>query len=320
VEERLWVLAPYGPFPLARVVPPLNLATRLVLSRRLARWLARQEALAVLWVDEDLAAACIGRSGEIAVVYDAADADWTFTRRWNRWHLKQGMKMARRRAGVTLSSSETLVPALPPSATKTVLVPNACDPDHFRPEGPTAPELEATRRPILGFIGTASRRALDLDLLEDIARRRPDWSLVIVGRYEEPVRSRLAVYDNVTFLGERPYESLPAFVRAFDVCTIPYRVGGNLDYVFPKKLFEYLAVGRPVVATPLPELHRFSRYVRLAATVDDFVDGVELSLLEGVCDGDDLAAQARRAVALENTWEHRGRIVRRVVADLLEAV
>jgi glycosyltransferase involved in cell wall biosynthesis len=229
------------------------------------------------------------------------------------------MKLARLRAGVTLSSSQTLVPALPPSPARTVVLPNAGDPQHFRPEGPTAPELDATPRPILGFIGTASRRALDLDLLDGIARRRPDWSLVIVGRYERTVRSRLAVHGNVKFLGERPYDSLPAFVRAFDVCTIPYRVGGTIDYVLPKKLFEYLAVGRPVVATPLPELHGFDPHVRLAATADDFVHAVELSLSEGAGNGHDPAARARRAVALENSWEDRGRTVRQAVADLLEA-
>lgn len=319
LEEGLWLSSPRGPLPLARVVSPLNLATRLVVGRQLSRWVAAEDTPTVLWVGEDLAAACAGRCGEVAVIYDVADADWTFTRRWNRWHLRRGMKLARRRADVTFASSTTIAAALPPSVARTLVIPNACDPEHFRPDGPRASELDPTPRPILGFIGTASRRALDIELLEGVARARPDWSHVIVGRYEENVGHRLAAHDNVLLMGERPYESLPAFVRTFDVCTIPYRVGSTIDYVFPKKLLEYLAAGRPVVATPLPELRRFSPHVRLAATVDDFVAAVELSLADSMSGRDGPATRARRAVALENTWDSRGRIIRRIVADLLEA-
>jgi glycosyltransferase involved in cell wall biosynthesis len=315
VAPGIWRLQPRGPFPLARVVPLLNHHARVRISRSLARWVAEQGSSAVVWVDEHLAARCAGRSGEAAVVFDVVDKDWTFTRKWNRWHLRREMRNACARADLIVCSSKTLASELRRDGREPVVVPNACDPSHFRPEGPGAPELDSLPRPLLGFIGNASARALDLDLLQDVALARPRWSFVFVGPYEEAVRARLARCGNSRFLGPTAYERLPFFVRSFDVCLIPYRVGELIDYVLPKKLYEYLATGRPVVATPLAELSPLGSQVRLAASAEEFAAAVEASLDEAGSQ-DWRRVRRRRAIALENTWDARGRTVRRLVAEL----
>jgi glycosyltransferase involved in cell wall biosynthesis len=315
VAPGIWRHQPRGPFPLARVVPPLNHHARVRISGLVARWVAEQGSSAIVWVDEHLAARCAGRCGEAGVVFDLVDKDWTFTRKWNRWHLRRELRNACARADLIVCSSKTLATELRRTGREAVAVPNACDPSHFRPDGPGASELDSLRRPLLGFVGTASARALDLDLLQDVALARPRWSFVFVGPYDEAVRERLGRCGNARFLGSTAYERLPAFVRSFDVCLIPYRVGDLIDYVLPKKLYEYLAAGRPVVATPLPELARLGSQVRLAASKEEFVAAVEASLDEAAGQ-EGIMIPRRRAIALENTWDARGQTVRRLVAGL----
>ena len=118
---------------------------------------------------------------------------------------------------------------------------------------------------------------------------------------------------NVHLAGPVPYEDAPALVRGFDVGLIPYRRGGRVDYVHPKKCYEYLAAGLPVVATPLPSLMALDVLVRLAAGPDDFGEAIAAALAEA---GDPAAASRRREVALANSWRTRGTQLRELLAGL----
>ncbi|MCB0250929.1 MAG: glycosyltransferase, partial [Anaerolineae bacterium] len=95
-----------------------------------------------------------------------------------------------------------------------------------------------------------------------------------------------------------------------DVCLIPYRLNEQTRHVNPLKVYEYLAGGKPVVATPLPELAQFGNTVRLAGDAAGFIAAVEASLPETA---DPLAQATRRAVAAANTWDLR-------VARMIELV
>ena len=108
---------------------------------------------------------------------------------------------------------------------------------------------------------------------------------------------------NVQLGGPVPYAGAPAVVRGFDVGLIPYRLGGLVDYVHPKKCYEYLAAGRPVVATPLPSLVSLGAPLRLAAGPLAFAAAIQAALAEADDAG---VVGARRAVALANNWGRRG--------------
>jgi glycosyltransferase involved in cell wall biosynthesis len=266
-------------------------------------WLDRRPARRLLWIDEDLAAPVAGHLGESARVYDATDLDWTFTRPWNRPHLRRALARAVRSADLVLVSSPALPPHLPTNGTRPVELLNACDPGRFRPDGPEAEALASIPRPRLGYVGAVDERAFDAALIAAVATARPDWSFVLVGPAQSAARHRLGALRNVHLLSAVPYAEVPALVRGFDVCLIPYRTGGLAGYVLPKKFFEYLATGKPVVSTPLRALRSVDAPHREAENPEEFVSAIEAALAEA--SRTDLVS-ARRTIAEANSWAARG--------------
>lgn len=162
-------------------------------------------------------------------------------------------------------------------------------------------ELAGLRRPLVGHVG-GLRKCVDQELLAAVSERLPDASFVLVGPEQVSV-DRLRRRANVHLLGSRPHDRIPAYVRAFDVCLIPYVVDGFTDHISPAKLNEYLALGKPVVSTPLFEVRGFHRLhgdvVSIADGADAFASAVEQALRD-----DGAAARARRrAVAEMHAWE-----------------
>jgi glycosyltransferase involved in cell wall biosynthesis len=107
---------------------------------------------------------------------------------------------------------------------------------------------------------------------------------------------------NVRFLGARPRTDLPAYLKSFDVCTIPYVLDTLSESIFPLKLFEYLAAGRPVVATAMPELLRYQQYVHVALSPRDFEDAIEKSLHNPL-------PAASESFLRENSWDAKANLL-----------
>jgi glycosyltransferase involved in cell wall biosynthesis len=313
VGDSLWHATVPSPLPLGRQVPAANQLGRRMAARLLSDWLDARPGPRLLWLDEDLAAPIAGRLGEQAVVYDATDLDWTFTRSWNRWHLRRALHRAVAGADLVTVSSPALPFWLPATGRQPVIVANACDPAHFRPDGPVTRWIAELPAPRIGYLGAVDTRALDGELVAAVARQHPEWTFVLAGPATPAGRLPLAGLPNVHLAGPVPYQDAPALVRGFDVGLIPYRRGGRVDYVHPKKCYEYLAAGLPVVATPLPALMSLDTSVRLAAGPKDFGEAIAAALDEA---GDPAAASRRREVALANSWTARGSQLRALLAGL----
>ncbi|WP_422770513.1 glycosyltransferase [Plantactinospora sp. WMMC1484] len=270
----------------------------------------------IVWLDEDLAWPVCRRLGAAAVVYDATDLDWTFTRWWNRGHLRRALRHAVAEADLVLASSSALPARLPGARRPPVVLPNGCDPECFTADGPVAAALAELPRPILGYLGAVDTRAFDGELVAAVAAARPEWTVLLIGPSTPAGRAPLRGLSNVRLWPAVPFAEAPALVRGFDVGIIPYRVGGLIDYVHPKKCYEYLAAGRPVVATPLPALRELSAPVRLAATPARFVASVEAELRTAWCPG---VVAERRAAAVPQSWDARGARLRDLLADVAGA-
>ena len=118
-------------------------------------------------------------------------------------------------------------------------------------------DLRALPGPIAGFAGNLTAEKVDFELVEAIARLRPDWSVVLVGPVAGNARREvegLSRIPNVHALGFRAYGELSAYVSAFSVGLIPYRANDYTRNCSPLKVFEYLAAGKAVVASGVPEL------------------------------------------------------------------
>lgn len=185
----------------------------------------------------------------------------------------------------------------------TVYSPHGVDAELFaRARDPATPVPEAAKRlrhPVVGFFGLVAEW-IDVDLIAFLARARPAWSFLLVGHVYADTR----VFDglgNVVMVGAQPYESLPGWAKSFDVAIIPYRDTEQTRHANPLKLREYLATGRPVVATPNPEIERFREWVRIARTGPEFLQQIEAALEAEP----DAAAENRMAVVRPMTWRAR---------------
>ncbi len=172
-------------------------------------------------------------------------------------------------------------------------------------------DLQAIPSPRIGYVG-GIHRWVDLDLIGEVARQRPELHFVLVGPLQTDV-SRLQALGNVHLLGAKPHALLPEYIRAFDACMIPYRLTDYTDNVYPTKLNEYLAMGKPVVSTPLKEVSLFNKrhgpLIALGTTAGEFGAQIKAVLQQG----EDHQAQ-RIAVARENSWQ----LKTTQMADLIE--
>jgi len=186
-------------------------------------------------------------------------------------------------------------------------VPPGVHPERFLKADPLPMDIAAVRRPRLGFFGGLDER-IDQGLIVYLAQRRPEWQIVFIGTIRTKIEA-LQSYSNIHFVSQKSPDELAPYLHALDVLLIPYIIDQYTQHIFPNKVFECLAVGKPIVATPLPDLQEFAGLIRIADDPGAFVAAVEAALIE---DDAELVARRRR-VAQANTWEARYRqIVNRI--------
>ena len=182
-----------------------------------------------------------------------------------------------------------------------ISIPNATDYEHFsqlpaRRQSPIATK----QQPIIGYYGAIAEWFDQASVLH-AAQQHPDWTFVCIGHVSNIDVSALDTLANVIFVGEIPYKTLPEYLTAFDVCTIPFQKTPLTDSTNPVKLFEYLSSGKPVVARRLPELEEFENIVELYETPEEFAQTLEKALSTNNAD----KQQERQQVAQQNTWQQR---------------
>ena len=153
--------------------------------------------------------------------------------------------------------------------------------------------------PILGYFGVVDER-LDYELIAQLADARPDWNVVMVGPTAKVDPEELPQRPNLHWMGGRPYEQLPAYTKAFDVCLMPFALNEATEYINPTKALEYMATATPIVSTAVPDVcSNFATVVKIAATPAEFVQMCR----EQVAQPDELAIRRGLKMANENTWE-----------------
>lgn len=141
-------------------------------------------------------------------------------------------------------------------------------------------DQEDLKRPRLGFYGVIDER-FDTELLDEVARMRPDWSFVMVGPIVKISEEDLPRQTNIHYLGSKTYEQLPAYLSGWDVALMPFAMNESTQFISPTKTPEYLAGGRPVVSTPIKDVVRHYgslEGVKIAGNAQQFVDACEEAL------------------------------------------
>lgn len=295
-------LAPWG----HKLAPACRLNNALTV-RRLRRLVAALPQPVVAWLYDPCAMGVAARLDVAFTVYDCVDdyAEQTRGDARRRALVTAADRSAADLCRVVFATSHTQERRLHALNTNTHFVPNVGDHAHFAPAAERSfatPEVLALPRPVIGFAGNMLAGKVDFALLERLARKRPDWTLLLVGPVPEPaLTAELSALPNVHLLGARPYDELPRYVAGFDVGLIPYVANDYTRSCFPLKLYEYLAAGKPVVATGLPELAGMEPDVVLAAGDDAVLAAVERGLAART--STDVAR--RMEIASRNTWETR---------------
>ena len=172
-------------------------------------------------------------------------------------------------------------------------------------QSPRVPaDLTAIQAPRIGYVGGV-HQWVDQSLIRTLAMRHPDYAFVLVGPLQASTE-QLAGCPNVFFLGQKTPEEIPYYIQQFDVCMIPYRLSDYTRNVYPTKLNEYLAMGKPVVSTALPEIERFNRECGALVSIGADAAAFDAALQQWVHHGRrELHATERVEAARRNGWEAR---------------
>jgi glycosyltransferase involved in cell wall biosynthesis len=277
--------------------------------------------LPILWLYNPEQGPLIGQFGERLSVYHCIDEFTAGTTGRKRRTIAALEADLLRRADVVFANSLLTYENKRQLNPHTYRIPSGADTAHFAqaldPAVPVHPAIASLPQPRIGTIGHVNER-LDYAVLEYLARERPAWSLVFVGdtypwTMDAPPLRRLRALPNVHFLGHRPFAEVPALVKGMDVCLLPYVGDERALYRSPLKLYEYLAAGKPVVSTDVPEVRPYADVVTVAGTAEAFVAGVEAALRE-----DSPARRDERlAVARQHSWDARVDAMSTVIEEAL---
>ncbi len=187
-------------------------------------------------------------------------------------------------------------------------VPNGVDLNYF-----TLKELHPVyqkqflqmKRPILGYLGTINEDRVDLDLIAFVARHNPNATIVLAGPVwkgiEAAIHEKLALFTNVRYMSRIPYAQTAAVMNQFDVCLNPHQMNDFIRSTHPMKLYEYLAMGKPVVSTAHEGLELFSDVISFAESYEEFQKKITVALE----DKDETSMKKRLEWVRNNTFEKR---------------
>ncbi len=303
--DSLHVVTPLTPLP----------TTANTLGRWVNHWTHRQAVSRVaranrgkqvlLWLSKPMDLPWIDAFEPRLICYDSTERFWEFEdaplRVRQLWR-QQDERLARR-ADVVFVQTEEHLREKQAEGVNVFLMPNAADVDQFDIPANSLPvDLECIPDPRIGYVGSINYR-IDWDLVEHILRCLPQFNLVFIGNSAGNAKCEYLAhrYGNIHFLGPRPYQQIPAYLDGMSVCIIPFCATSLTISQSPLKLFDYLAAGKPIVATNGANVGELEPWVRIANHHDDLCLAVKRAAAEDC----PKLEQTRRMVAAQNSWTVR---------------
>jgi glycosyltransferase involved in cell wall biosynthesis len=188
---------------------------------------------------------------------------------------------------------------------------------HFgkaRDESTRVPDdLAHLKKPVLGYFGVVDER-MDYELVAKLADANPEWSVAIIGPAIKVEPAQFPSRPNLHWLGGRDYQELPASCKGFDVCLMPFAMNEHTEYINPTKSLEYMATGRVIVSSAVPDvISNFGSVVKVARTHDEFI----ALCREATESPDQKAIERGLKMASENSWESIVNHLDRHIRDVL---
>lgn len=266
---------------------------------------------AVSWFSQPIAAPLRGRLGDRATVFYYQDRYDAFSH-VDAAHLRTCVAALARESDVAIVSARALADDLRALGAEPHVVPHGVEVERFLPDVAAPDDLRSLEPPLIGCVGLIDDH-LDLDAIRAVADGLERGTVVLVGGANIDLAGLR--HERIALLGRRPYDTMPGYVASFAVCLVPFARNRLTLGVNPIKLREYLAAGRPVVATDLPEIHPYADVVELADGPDAFVDAVRHALAPGYDSPHERAL--RRARVAAESWDAVAARVEELIAPLV---
>jgi glycosyltransferase involved in cell wall biosynthesis len=282
VEPNIFVLNPLAiPAYGSSLVRSFNQKFLLSQVKKAMRRLGFAEPLNMVF--NPAAGLLAGKLGESEIIYYCVDDYTEFT------GVASGLKEIEeelfRKSDLVVVSAEKLFADKKKYNPNTHIIRHGTDWRHFRTALDAATEIPAEikdlPKPVIGFHGLLADW-VDYGLIKQIAERYKDGSVVLIGKIAVDAEQKVKILngvENVRFLGRKPYETLPAFCKGFDVALNPFVINDLTLAANPLKVREYLAAGLPVVSTDIPEV-RILEHCRVGLDHEDFLAKIEAALNE----------------------------------------
>ncbi len=260
----------------------------------------------ILWCYSPTSADAAPYIPHSALVYDCVDRHSAYKGFIDASTVDTLEKSLSEQASVIFSTAIGLHDTLSEYNKNAHLLPNGVNFEHFNRAAtenlPVPSDMADIKHPVIGFIGML-QECIDYEKIELIAKERPDWSVVLVGKPLPGVNlDHLKEYSNIHFLGMKKYDDIPAYIANFDVCLNVFRSGDLSRDVSPLKFYEYLATGKPVVSTPQPEqVLGYSDAVYISGGTEDFIRKCEDAMNEP----DEEKRKLRITYARACSWDSR---------------
>lgn len=290
-------------------------------QRRIARFVRKKMKLhgfenPILWCYSPTSADAAPYIPHSALVYDCVDRHSAYKGFIDEETVNTLEKNLSEQANTVFATAIGLYDTLAEYNENAVMLPNGVNFEHFNSaanetfEVPS--DMKDIKHPIMGFVGML-QECIDYDKIELIAKSRPDWSVVLIGKPLPGVNlDHLKQYNNIHFLGMKRYDDLPAYIQNFDVCLNVFRDGNLSRDVSPLKFYEYLATGKPVVSTPQPEqVLGYSDSVYIARGSADFITKCE----EAMNEPNDEKRSLRITYARACSWDARVREMEEILKN-----
>jgi glycosyltransferase involved in cell wall biosynthesis len=282
--------------------------------------LARKKGMTrpILWIAIPTAAELIGKFDESCVVYQVSDkydansedhaVDPATIRRLHEHAIEH--------ADIVLYSGRKLLEEATLGREKSYLLEQAVDFDHWSKVSEVEPADEIARipRPRIGYFGAIEPWLVDQDLIKLAGQKHPEWNWIFIGNLARG--TEFTTMKNVTHIPPVPYDDLPRYAAGFDVCVLPWQTEHAFtSYGSAIKVREYLATGKPVVISPLPEYEHLANVLRIARSRDEFISLIEDALAEN----DPEKARVRQEAVKDGTWDARAEwvseLIEKVISD-----
>jgi len=271
----------------------------------------------ILWIAIPTAVEVVGHLNEQFVVYhvsDKYDAN-TMDHATDPAFIRKLHERAIDAADLIFYSSRKLFAEADRGREKSHLLEQAVDFDHWSViaggKVTVADEVDRIPHPRIGYFGAIEPWLVDQELIKQASRERPGWNWIFIGNKSRGLE--IETLPNVHFLPPVSYEELPRYAAGFDVCVLPWNTEVPFtSYGSAIKVREYLASGKPVVISPLPEYESMSEVLRIGRSREQFLELVDDALNEK----DPAKVKARQEAVRNGTWDARAEWV----SELIESV